>query len=134
VKACYNRALPLLAFFLLTGCAGWQSALDAHGASAISIKQLIILIVLACSVVWMLVMMALIAALRRGRTEQHWPKLDSRHERGMSGIVIAATVVTTVVIGGFTVASFFTTRALSAAGPDDLTIRVGGSQWWWNVE
>jgi cytochrome c oxidase subunit 2 len=120
---------------LLTGCVGWQSALDAHGTSAISLKQLIILIVLVCSLVWMLVMVALIATLWRGRPERPRPtELDPGRERRMSSSVIAATVVTTVIISGFTVASFFATRGLVVAGHDDLTIKIGGSQWWWNVQ
>jgi cytochrome c oxidase subunit II len=119
----------------LTGCTGWQSAMDAHGTSAISLKQLIILIVTACSLVWMLVMIALIAALWRGRRERGQPTdLDMHVEHRMCGIVLIATIATVIVIAGFTVASFFTTRALSIAGRDDLTIRVHGAQWWWNVE
>ncbi|HVX75527.1 MAG TPA: cytochrome c oxidase subunit II [Bradyrhizobium sp.] len=109
--------------------------MDPHGTSAINLKQLIILIVTVCSLVWMLVMIALIGALWRARPERTRPvELDPRRERRMSGTVIAATFVTVIVISGFTLASFFTTRALSLAGPDDLTIRVRGAQWWWNVE
>lgn len=109
--------------------------MDAHGASAISLRHLIILIVTACSLVWMLVMIALIAALWRGRRERTRPTdLDPQVERRMSRSVLIATIVTVLVIGGFTMASFFTTRALGVAGPDDLTIKVQGSQWWWNVE
>jgi cytochrome c oxidase subunit 2 len=52
----------------------------------------------------------------------------------MGRIVTACVGVTTVIITAFTIASFFTTRALSVAGPDDLTIRVRGLQWWWSVE
>jgi cytochrome c oxidase subunit 2 len=120
---------------ILTGCTGWQSAMDAHGTSAISLKQLIILIVAACSLVWMLVMIALIGALWRGRRERARPTdLDPRVEHRMSRAVLSATIVTATVIAGFTLASFFATRALGVAGRDDLTIKVGGSQWWWNVE
>jgi cytochrome c oxidase subunit 2 len=128
--------LPGFALCLpLAGCGGWQSALDVHGTSAIHLKQLIILIVAACSLVWMLVMVALIAALWRARPERTRPTdLDPDVEHRMSRSVIAATIATTIVIAGFTAASFFTTRALSAAGRDDLLIKVGGSQWCWNVE
>jgi cytochrome c oxidase subunit 2 len=109
--------------------------MDAHGTSAISLKQLIILIVAGCSLVWMLVMIALIAALWRGRRERAQPTdLDAHVERRMSQTVLIATIATVMVIAGFTVASFFTTRALSVAGRDDITIKVHGAQWWWNVE
>src|SRR3954469_8577576 len=118
---------------MLAGCSGWQSALDVHGDSAITLKQLIVLIVAVCSVVWMLVMIALIFALarrRRGPPVQS----DPATERRMTVSVVAAVAATVVIITVFTVLSFFTTRALSVAGADDLTIKVRGLQWWWGVE
>jgi cytochrome c oxidase subunit II len=134
VRSC-KRLLQLSLCLPLSACGGWQSALDAHGTSAISLKQLIILIVAVCSLVWTLVMVALIRALWLKRPQRARPaEVDPRRERRMSGVVIAATIVTTVVIASFTVASFLTTRSLSMAGPDDLTIKIGGSQWWWNVQ
>jgi cytochrome c oxidase subunit 2 len=127
--------LAFLMPIFLAGCGGWQSALDAHGASAIGIKQLIILITAVCSVVWAAVMVALILALCRRRTERARPvNLEPHLERRMFGTVLAATLVTALIITGFTVASFFTTRALSTAGGDELIIKVRGSQWWWNIE
>lgn len=117
----------------LAGCDGWQSALDAHGASAIELKQLIIVIVAVCSVVWMLVMVALIGALWRNRPALRPPASPSA-ERRMTIATIVAVVATTIIISGFTVVSFIATRALAVAGNDDLTIRVRGLQWWWSVE
>jgi cytochrome c oxidase subunit 2 len=117
----------------LACCGGWQSALDAHGTAAISLKQLIILIVAVCSVVWMLVMIVLIAALWRRREAQPAPP-PPRRERRMTVAVTGAVVATVVVISTFTLVSFFATHALSVAGNDDLTIRVRGLQWWWGVE
>lgn len=120
---------------LLTGCSGWQSALDVHGESAITLKQLIILIVAVCSVVWALVMIALILALTRKRTRPEPPvQVNAATERRMAVSVIAAVAATVVIITVFTVLSFFTTRALSVAGGDDLTVKVRGLQWWWGVE
>lgn len=117
----------------LAGCDGWQSALDAHGASAIELKQLIIVIVAVCSVVWMLVMVALIGALWRNRPALRPPASPSA-ERRMTIVTIAAVVATTIIICGFTVMSFIATRALAVAGNDDLTIRIRGLQWWWSIE
>src|SRR3954470_6203558 len=120
---------------MLVGCSGWQSALDVHGESAITLKQLIVLIVAVCSVVWALVMMALILALvrKRGRREPT-VQVNTGTERRMTVAVTAAVAATVVIITVFTVLSFFTTRALSVAGSDDLTIKVRGLQWWWGVE
>jgi cytochrome c oxidase subunit 2 len=127
------RLIPALACLLLADCSGWQSVLDAHGASAFGLKQLIILIVAICSLVWTLVMVALIAALWRGRRDARPPQGFSSESR-MRSVVVTATALTVIVISGFTVASFFTTRSLNAAARDDLVVRVRGAQWWWNVE
>ncbi|WP_291689483.1 cytochrome c oxidase subunit II [Bradyrhizobium sp.] len=130
-----RRSLPGLACLLLAGCGGWQSAMDAHGTSAASLKQLIILIVVVCSVVWMLVMIALIRALSRERAPRTAPvDVDAERVRRMSVFISAAVAATVIVISGFTVTSFFATRRLSVAGPDDLTVKVSGLQWWWNVQ
>jgi cytochrome c oxidase subunit 2 len=124
--------LPLL---LLCGCSNWQSALQAHGASAVGLKQLIILIVAVCSVVWTLVMVAMIHALWRRRDGWRAPlELIPRREHRIGVIVTTCVGLTAVIVAGLTVASFFTTRAISVAGRDDLTIRIGGLQWWWSVE
>ncbi len=123
------------AVLMLAGCAGWQSVIDVQGASAISIKQLIILFVAVCSVVWAMVMAVLIRALWQEREERGRPAdLDPQTERRMTRAVIAATAMTVVILTAFTTASFFTTRALSLANHDDLTIKVRGQQWWWSVE
>jgi cytochrome c oxidase subunit 2 len=120
---------------LLSGCAGWQSALDAHGASATSLKQLIVLIVVVCSIVWALVMVALILAVfRRRDRDRQPPRLNAGTERRMATVVVSAVAATVVIIGFFTAASFFTTRALGIAGSDDLAIKVRGLQWWWGLE
>jgi len=136
VRGIAERMLPVLAPpLMLAGCTGWQSALDVHGASAINLKHLIILIVTVCSIVWALVMVALIAALWHHRDRRELAvSLDPRRERRMTITVAAAVAATVVIISVFTVLSFFTTRALSLAGNDDLTIKVRGLQWWWGVE
>jgi cytochrome c oxidase subunit 2 len=120
----------LTACMLLAACTGPQSALDAHGASAIYLKQLIIWIVAICSLVWMLVMMMLIWALFRSRREPQAP--EPARERRMTRTVIVATAATVVIISGFTVASYVTTRAISYDDAD-LIVAVRGQQWWWEL-
>jgi cytochrome c oxidase subunit 2 len=119
----------------LGGCTGWQSALDVHGASAMNIKELILLIVVVCSVVWTMVIVALIFALLRKRGRQERPfGVNPATERKMTISVLLAVAATVIIIGAFTVLSFFTTRGLNVAGNADLTIKVRGLQWWWGVE
>jgi cytochrome c oxidase subunit 2 len=120
----------LLACLLLAACSGPQSAMDAHGASAIHLKQLIIWIVAVCSLVWTLVMVMLIWALLRKRGAPR-PQ-DPARERRMMKTVIGATIATVIIIAGFTLASFMTTRAIGN-GDADLTVAVRGQQWWWEL-
>src|SRR3954451_16334000 len=87
---------------LLAGCSGWQSALDVHGESAVTLKQLIVLIVTVCSVVWALVMIALIFALVRKRERLEPPvQIDPATERRMTVSVAAAVAATVVIITVF---------------------------------
>nr|WP_245324079.1 cytochrome c oxidase subunit II [Bradyrhizobium stylosanthis] len=131
--ACKAGSGPLLAAPLAACGGNWQSALDVYGTAAIGLKQLIILIVAVCSVVWMLVMIALIVALWRRRDAQAQAPEPTR-ERRMTVAIMGAVVATVLIIGTFTVMSFIATRALNVAGQDDLTIRVRGLQWWWGLE
>jgi cytochrome c oxidase subunit 2 len=114
----------------LAGCQGQQSVLDVAGAPAIHIRQLIIGIVGVCSLVWAIVMVALIWALLRRRPTETPDSGTSERRMGM--IVICATVATVAIIAGFTYASFRTTRALSDEAAD-ITIAVRGQQWWWEL-
>ncbi|HEY3681357.1 MAG TPA: cytochrome c oxidase subunit II [Bradyrhizobium sp.] len=130
-----QNALALAILLPLAGCTGWQSTLDVHGSSAIDLKRLIILIVSICAVVWALVMAALIFALCRTRQADDRPlRQDAAAERHMMLCVAAAVVATAIIIGGLTFVSFTTTRGLNVARGDDLTIKVRGLQWWWDVE
>jgi cytochrome c oxidase subunit 2 len=134
VSARVKCAFALLALLLLAGCNDWQSVVNTNGASAIRLKQLIIVIVAVCSVVWMLVMIALIRALWRDREERRPTDLNPETARRMGIVVTVAMAATAIIIGGFTVESFFATRAISAVAPDALLIKVSGLQWWWNIQ
>jgi cytochrome c oxidase subunit 2 len=130
-----KTAFGLAPLLMLGGCTGWQSALDVHGASAISIKDLILLIVVVCLVVWTMVMVALIFALWRKRGRQERPlNVNPGTERRMTISVLLAVAATVIIISAFTVLSFFVTRGLNVAGNEDLTIKVRGLQWWWGIE
>jgi cytochrome c oxidase subunit 2 len=133
IRILKHAALATALSLALTGCSGWQSALDVHGESAIGLKQLIVSIVVVCSIVWSLVMIALILALARRRRKPPL-MIDPGTERRMTISVGAAVAATVVIIAAFTVLSFYTTRALTVAGSDDLTIKVRGLQWWWGIE
>jgi cytochrome c oxidase subunit 2 len=116
-----------LASLCLSGCTGSQSALDAAGASASALKQLIILIVVVCAAVWLLVVLV-----------RAWSLLRSRDGRGTAGndrkarkVVAAAVAATVFIIAGLTIASFYTTRQIGPSSRPALTVTVRGQQWWW---
>jgi cytochrome c oxidase subunit 2 len=135
IRIAIRSTLALATPTMLACCTGWQSTLDVHGPSAVSLRQLIVLIVAVCCVVWALVMIALIFALVRKRdTVQPPVYVDPETERRMTITVIAAVAATVIIITAFTVLSFFSTRSLSVAGNGDLTVKVRGLQWWWGVE
>jgi cytochrome c oxidase subunit 2 len=135
IRKLQELALVSAALLMLSGCTGWQSALDVHGAAAINLKQLILLIIVICSIGWTLVMIALIFALwrKRGRREQA-SSIDPATEHRLTITVVAAVIATVVIISAFTILSFFATRTLNVAGNDDLRIKVRGLQWWWGIE
>jgi cytochrome c oxidase subunit 2 len=118
----------------LNGCTGWQSALDVHGAPAMQLYQLIMLVTVICTAIWMLVVATMMRAIWRRREARDDPLLrDPAMEGRMRLAVMSAVVATAVIIAGFTVASFLTTRAIGLASADVLSVRVRGLQWWWEV-
>jgi cytochrome c oxidase subunit 2 len=121
----------LVATLLLTGCEGRQSVLDANGAGAITLKQLIVGIIAVCTIVWALVVIVLIRALTRRRGETSAPTPQT--ERRMTVVVGGAVIATAIIITGLTIASYYTTRSISVAADGDLIVRVKGHQWWWRV-
>jgi cytochrome c oxidase subunit II len=120
----------LLGPIFLSGCDGMQSALHPQGSSAIELSKLIWAMIGVCTIVWLLVMLALVAGIARSRRN----RLESdTNERSMSIVVTGATIATAAVIAGLTLASFYTTRSLASASDDALVITVRGQQWWWQL-
>jgi len=126
---------PLILFCLvfptiLSGCSGSQSALDAHGVSAIHLKGLMAGFFWVCTFVWLLAILTLVYALMRSRLWEAPTQSDGRWTR----IVVAGAVAATaLVITVLTIASFYTTRAIDESGGDAITIVVKGEQWWWRI-
>jgi cytochrome c oxidase subunit 2 len=113
------------------GCTGSQSALDVHGASAIHLKQLMLSIILVCTLVWIAVIVVLVWALLRKRRASG--EVRAGAGKGATVIVSVAVAATVVIIAGLTVASFYTTRLIDGDGEAAMTVVVRGEQWWWRV-
>lgn len=121
---------------LLSGCSGWQSALDPQGPEAAGLRDHLQLFAAVSAVIWLLVMIVLATALlhRRdpaGAATSLVP--DARSERRTGRAVLAGTLATVAVLAGLTAASFLAARSYEAEAADALPIRVTGFQWWWEI-
>lgn len=108
-----------------------QSALHPAGPQAAEISWLWWLMFWTCTGVYVIVLAALILALRRG-----WSRSTERpHPGTLVRWVGGATAATLAVLVGLLFASVATGRAIgSLSAPDALTIEITGYQWWWSVE
>lgn len=121
----------------LSGCQGWQSALDPQGPQARHLAELFWIFTAVLTAIWLLVMIVLaIALLRRsGRSVDPQDPLatdagaERRFTRVVSGLV-AASVVTVLAL---TAISYVGQKRLYGPTGEGLTIRVTGHQWWWEV-
>jgi cytochrome c oxidase subunit II len=128
------------ASFLLLSCGGRQSAVDAAGIQAERLESLWWLFFWVCAAVYVIVMVALsIAFFRSDRVGAgSAPELrpDAAREARAGYTIQAAVGMTVVVMFVFMFVSFRTGRAintLSQSG-EQLSIKITGNQWWWNVE
>lgn len=119
----------------LAGCSGIQSALDPQGPAADQLASLIWLFTILCTVVWLLVMAVLVAALVQRRRARAEPlAVERRSDQTLARIVVSAVGATAVVLVALALLSFFANRTLAGIGEDaTLTIEVTGHQWWWEV-
>ncbi len=133
--ALLRTAIAFAACMLCWSCAGWQSALDPHGAPATSLSRLIWTLIGIGTLVWAAVMLVLAAALYRRRTRSPRARhaIDPNTERRMGRVVEIAVGTTALILVGLTVTSFFVTRELSSLDPQALDIQVRAYQWWWEV-
>jgi cytochrome c oxidase subunit 2 len=124
--------LPLLA--LPAACQGWQSALDPKGPQAQALADLFWIFTGVCSAVWVLVMIALAAALLRRHRERLDPlAVDPATERRSTIVVSSAVALTAVILLVLTGFSYATQKNLFGAKSPGLTLSVTGHQWWWEV-
>lgn len=108
-----------------------QSALDAAGIQAARIEWLWWLMFWVCAAVFVLVLGALVLAVRRGASATG----ARPAERSLTVGVATATGATIVILFGLLFASVATGRAVgSLAQPNALTIQIVGHQWWWEIE
>jgi cytochrome c oxidase subunit II len=135
-----GRILIPLVTVLLSSCGGIQNSINPAGPQADNLSRLWWLFFIVCSVVFVLVMIALLLSLRNRTREllSETPpvlELPQEPERRRRNVVISAVTVTVIVLFVFLIASFSAGRSMTAelANKNGLTIEVTGHQWWWEI-
>jgi cytochrome c oxidase subunit 2 len=148
IKSIGLRSAVLVSCLLLVSCRGGvQSAIDPAGHGADEISKLWWLFFYVCTAVFVLVIVALLIAIYKGRRKRveaaaAAPFVDKvpfepleESERRKRNVVAGAVGVTVAILFVFLIASFLTGRAISPskATQNALMIEVTGYQWWWRV-
>jgi cytochrome c oxidase subunit II len=123
----------------LSSCGGIQNSINPAGPHAANISKLWWLMFTVCSMVFVLVMIALFLSLRHATAEaaDRTPILEpaEESERRRRNIIISATTITVIVLFVFLIASYSSGRSLRLNDPtkNGLSIDLTGHQWWWEV-
>lgn len=136
-----QRVLCFCSIAVLAGaCSGFQSALDPKGPRAEAVARLHWSLVTVATVVYVVVIAALIYALWRGsrRTmpdQGHIHRETAEQADVMKRGVLIAVALTAVVMVSFVFASVSTGSTVARVeGNKPLRIDVVGHQWWWEVK
>jgi cytochrome c oxidase subunit 2 len=121
-----HRAL-LSSCAVLGGCSGSQSVLNGYGPQAHHLGALFWTFTAILTVVWLLTLVALGAAL--------WKRSPQpASELAIARWITAAAVATAIVLLVLTGLSYATQKDLYGGTADaPLAIKVTGHQWWWDV-
>jgi len=136
------RAVLFGAAMLWAGaCSGFQSVLDPRGPRAEAVAKLHWSLVTVASVVYVIVISALVYALWRASRRTAPTDADHLHrespeqaDRMKRGVVVAVSL-TVVIMLSFVIVSVSTGSALARVdGGKPLRIDIVGHQWWWEVK
>lgn len=123
-----------------TACGGIQNAINPAGPQADRLSHLWWLMFYVCSIVFVLVMLALLFAVAKRTQGAHAPTAPllypaAEQERRKRNVVISALTVTVAILFVFLIVSFSVGRSMTAEldQKNGLTIEVTGHQWWWEV-
>jgi cytochrome c oxidase subunit II len=133
-----RTGLALGAAVCLSACGGIQNSINPAGPQSQNISRVWWLMFIVCSVVFVLVMIAVFLTLRRrtdGPDEPPVLEPPADQERRRRNVVISAVSITVIVLFVFLIASFSAGRSMTAdlANKSGLNIEVTGFQWWWEV-
>ena len=139
-----TRTIPRLVMTLVvalcvSSCGGIQNSINPAGPNAANISKLWWLMFIVCSIVFVLVMIALLLSLGKRTTEaaDRVPVLEppEESERRRRNVVISLTTITVIVLFVFLIASYSSGRSLRLNDPakNGLSIDLTGHQWWWEA-
>ncbi len=133
-----RRLLPLSVAPLLGGCQGFQSTLTGDGLESSNFLWLFGLFIAVCTIMYLLVVAALLAAMWRRRAEEPLTVERGKHHDStqlLKTALIAWTGLIAVGLAVLTIASFVADRSnASETSRPQLLIIVTANQWWWDVE
>lgn len=130
-----RRALALGFAVPLASCNLVQSPLNPVSPQARDLLWLFWLFAAVLASIWLAVMLALLASFRARRAEGTDPlSADPHRERRAHALVGWLTVATGLVVLVLTGLSYAGQRRLFGDEAGQLTIRVIGHQWWWEVQ
>ena len=123
-----------------SSCGGIQNSINPAGPQAENLSRLWWLMFIVCTIVFVLVMIALLLALRKRNPEplaEATPVLEppQDQERRKRNVVLSAVTITVIILWVFLIASYSAGRSMTAelANKNGLSIEVTGHQWWWEV-
>lgn len=121
---CWRAATSVAAVPGLAGCRGIQSALQPHGPAAQAIADTWWLMFWSAIAIFLLVMVLLTLALRRGRQQ---PLRRPEWLVIAGGLVLPSVSLLALLIYGTDAGR----RIIAASEPSELVIEVTGRQWLW---
>jgi cytochrome c oxidase subunit 2 len=131
--------LGFLVAVCLSSCGGIQNSINPAGPNAANISKLWWLMFTVCSIVFVLVMIAVLLSLRKATAEaaDRTPILEpsEESERSRRNVIISLTTITVIILFVFLIASYSSGRSLRLNDPakNGLSIELTGHQWWWEV-
>jgi cytochrome c oxidase subunit 2 len=129
-----RTALVLLTTWLLAGCSGRQSALDAQGLQSEQIRQTLFVFLVIAAMVWIAVVIVLgVGMLRRKREFAQPLALHEPFEQRSARVIFWLGLATTVIVLGLSFVSYAGQRTVFAKSENALTLKIIGHQWWWEV-
>jgi len=130
-----RSGLAVAAACVLSSCTGWQSSFNAQAAQSEEIKRILLIFIVVCVVVWVVVMLVLLFGLTRPKGLREQP-LDLREsfEHRAGSVILIAGIATTITVLALSVVSYGAQRTVFANDPSQVTVKITGHQWWWEVQ